>query len=216
MSGESERVAEAPLKPGEEWANALTHGLAALSALIAGGYMVRAAASSGTALVIACLVYAGCVFGTFLFSSLSHAIHRQPMLNTLRAWDQAMIYTMIAGTYTPIAVVYATESSRAPLLAALWIAAGTGFARKVAMKHRVNTMQPLSYLMLGWLPVIPLFRHVPTPLLWSMGIGGVLYTVGVAFLMNDGRMRYMHAVWHLFVILAAVCHFAGIMWYVVL
>jgi hemolysin III len=178
--------------------------------------MVTAAASTdNSALVIACMAYAWSAFGTFLFSSLSHAIHRQPMLNTLRAWDQAMIYTMIAGTYTPIVVVYAPEWIRTPLVTAIWIAAISGFVQKVVLRHRVNGIETLSYLLLGWLPAIPLYGRVPTPLLWSMGMGGILYTVGVVFLMNDFRMRYMHAIWHLFVVVAAACHFLGILWYVV-
>ncbi len=219
MSVESEAISEvmpeAPLKPGEEWANALTHGLAALVAFIAGGYMVTAATSISSGLVIACMTYAWAAFGTFLFSSLSHAIHRQPMLNTLRAWDQAMIYTMISGTYTPIIVVYAPNGVRGPLVAAIWIAAAAGFVHKVAFKHRINAIETLSYLLLGWLPAIPLVGNVPTELVWSMMIGGVLYTIGVACLMNDHRLRYMHAVWHVLVVLAAASHFVGIMWYVV-
>lgn len=217
VSAQTNVIPDAPLKPGEEWANVLTHGLAALCAFVAGGYMVAAAASTeNSALVIACMAYAWSAFGTFLFSSLSHAIHRQPMLNTLRSWDQAMIYTMISGTYTPIIVVYAPESIRGPLVAAVWIAAVAGFVQKVFVRHRINGIETLSYLLLGWLPAIPLFGQVPTGLLWAMAVGGVIYTIGVVFLMNDGRMRYMHAAWHVFVVIAAACHFLGILWYVVL
>ncbi len=216
MSLDSDAIDEAPIRHGEEWANALTHGLAALAAFIAGGYMVTVAASDSSALVIACMAYAWSVFGTFLFSSLSHAIHTQPMLNTLRAWDQAMIYTMIAGTYTPISVVYAPDSVRTPMIAAMWIAAAAGFLAKVAVRHRINAIGTISYLLLGWLPAIPLVTRVPLALGGLMALGGVIYTIGVVFLINDNRFPYLHAVWHLMVVLAAVCHFVGIMWYVVL
>ena len=126
-----------------------------------------------------------------------------------------MIYTMITGTYTPIAFQYATDGARIPLLLAIWIAAIAGFLTKVAMQHRVNSISTVSYLLLGWLPAIPLAGHVPSALVWSMAIGGVLYSIGVVFLMNDGKFRYAHAVWHLFVMSAAVCHYLGILWYVI-
>ena len=204
-----------PLQPDQEWANALTHAIAAVCAIILGIYMVSVALPIGVGLAIACAAYAASVLGTFTFSTLSHVIRRQPLLNQMRAWDQAMIYTMISGTYTPIAYRYATESAQAPLLIAIWVAATLGFVAKVAMKHRINSIGTVSYLLLGWLPAIPLVNHVPSELAWWMVGGGVFYTIGVVFLMNDSKMRYLHAVWHLLVMTAAACHFVGILKYVV-
>ncbi len=206
-------LAGTPVKPDEEWANALTHFIATISALGLGGYLIAAAMNSGTGLTIACLAYVASVVGTFLCSTLSHTILRQPWLNQLRAWDQAMIYLMIAGTYTPIAFRFAPDSTRTYLLIALWGAALSGFITKVALKHRINSIGTVSYLLLGWLPAIPLAGHVPGALVTQMIIGGVLYSVGVAFLMNDSKFRYAHAVWHLFVMSAATCHWYGIIQY---
>ncbi len=205
----------APLQPDQEWANALTHATGAVGSLLIGSYLVAVASDKEMGLAIACGVYVASVFGTFLFSTLSHCIFRQPALNTLRAWDQAMIYTMISGTYTPIAYAYASDDVRMPLLAAIWAAAAIGFLGKVALRHRINSSGTISYLMLGWLPAIPLAGRVPSPLAWSMIAGGVLYTVGVVFLINDRRVRYMHAAWHISVMTAACCHYLGILRYVV-
>ena len=213
---ESELYGGAPIKADQEWANALTHAVAAAVSVVAGVYLVIIAAPIQTGLAVACAAYMLSVTATFLFSSLSHVIHRQPTLNTLRAWDQALIYTMISGTYTPIIYVYAPDQVRAPLLAAIWIAAFVGFVHKVAIRHRINSIGTLSYVLLGWLPAIPLVGSVPSPLAWCMAAGGVIYTLGVLCLINDSRVRYMHAVWHLFVIAAAMCHFFGILFYVVL
>ena len=177
-----------PLQPDQEWANALTHGIATVGALVVGSYMVSVAASKESGLGIACAAYVASVVGTFLFSTLSHIVRRQPLLNTMRAWDQAMIYTMISGTYTPIIYAIATE----------WIASlrcwrQSGLRRppvslgKVALRHRINSIGTISYLMLGWLPALPLVGHVPAAVVWSMVAGGVLYTAGVVFLMNDAK-----------------------------
>lgn len=204
-----------PLKPDQEWANALTHGIACLGTICLGSYMVLVALPYGRGITIACIVYATSVFATFGFSTLSHIVRRQPMLNKMRAWDQAMIYAMISGTYTPIVYRYASESTRVALLAAIWVAAMVGIVGKLLFRHRINSIGTLSYLLLGWLPAIPLATQVPRDLAWWMVAGGVLYTIGVVFLLNDSKLRYLHAVWHLAVMAAAVAHFLGIMYYVV-
>jgi hemolysin III len=102
-----------------------------------------------------------------------------------------------------------------PLLAAIWVAAVCGILGKLALRHRINSIGAISYLLLGWLPSIPLMGHVPSELAWMMLGGGVLYTIGVAILMNDNKLRYMHAAWHLSVMTAASCHYLGILRYVV-
>ena len=142
----------------------------------------------------------------YLFNAIT-LVRPSPLLIQLRAWDQAVIYTMIAGTYTPLIYQFADDSVRLWLLGAVWIAAGYGFLGKVALKHRVNSISTVTYLALGWLPVIPLIGRVPRTVVMWMFIGGVLYTVGVAFLVNDRKVRYMHVVWHLFVIMAALAHY---------
>jgi len=204
-----------PLQHDQEWANALTHALATAGTLVVGSHMVMLAAAKSNGLAIACGVYVASVFVTFLFSTLSHIILRQPALNTLRAWDQAMIYAMISGTYTPIAYQYASESAQVPLLVAIWIAAAIGILAKLVFRHRINSIGAISYLLLGWLPAIPLAGHVPSVLAWLMLAGGVTYTVGVVLLMNDRKVRYMHAAWHICVITAAGCHYLGILRFVV-
>jgi hemolysin III len=209
-------IQEAPLQPDQEWANALTHGIAAVAAGLLGAFLVSSCLPTQPGLAAACGAYSLSVFGTFLFSTLSHLIHRQPLLNTLRAFDQAMIYMMISGTYTPIIYRFASDSTRDPLLWAIWVAALAGFFKKVAIRYRINSIGTYTYLLLGWLPAIPLASQVPSELVGWMLAGGLLYTIGVIFLMNDRRMRYLHAVWHLFVMLAAACHYYGILRYVVL
>ncbi|WP_147868052.1 PAQR family membrane homeostasis protein TrhA [Stieleria maiorica] len=215
MNAPSPPHGNAPVRPDEEWANALTHGVAALSALLLGGWLVLDALPDNPGLAFACGAYIASVFATFSFSALSHTILKQPLLDTLRAWDQAMIYAMISGTYTPIIYRHAPDAVRVPLLTAIWVAAFAGIAGKLLLRHRVNNVATVSYLLLGWLPAIPLYGNVPSGLGWGMLLGGVLYTLGVIVLLNDSKLKYLHVVWHLFVISAALCHFMAIWWYVV-
>ena len=199
-----------PLQPDQEWANALTHGIAAAATMLAGGSLMLHASGKSTGFVIACGVYITSVLGTFVFSTLSHTIRTQPLLNTMRAWDQAMIYTMIAGTYTPLVYCYIDDPLRVWILTAMWVAAGLGFASKVALRHRVNASGTISYLLLGYLPAIPLAVQVPWNIGAMMVLGGMWYTIGVPMLVHDGRLRYLHAGWHMSVVVAASIHFVGI------
>lgn len=198
---------DAPLKPDQEWANALSHAIASLISIALGCSLVGAAWDLGMGMVIACTAYAISATGTFVSSTLSHAIHRQPWLNTFRAWDQAMIYLMITGTYTPIVAAHAPDNTRAILMTLIWIAALAGFASKVAMRHRINSISTVSYLLLGWFPAVPLIGQVPSQLAWGMLGGGLLYSIGVVFLINDAKVRYFHVVWHGFVMAAAFTHY---------
>ncbi len=204
-----------PVQAEQEWANAWTHGIAAVLTLGFGGWMTVAAAGQETGLGIAVGAYIATVFGTFACSTLSHCIFVQPWLNRFRAWDQAMIYLMITGTYTPIVYGCAGEELRRWLLAAIWVAAVVGFVSKTILQHRINSIGTVSYLLLGWLPAIPLAGRVPSGLGYAMLIGGVLYSLGVVVLVNDKRIPYLHALWHLFVMAAAAVHMLGIYRYVI-
>lgn len=205
------KMPAAPLKPDEEWANALSHGIATAASCVLTVWLVWQASQVGPGIALASAAYGATVIGTFLSSTLSHSIHRQPWLNRFRAWDQAMIYLMITGTYTPIIAAHAPPLIRFWLLPAIWIAALMGFASKVALLHRVNSISTVSYLLLGWLPAIPLYGHVPATLGLGMLAGGVMYSIGVIFLMNDQRVRYFHVTWHGFVMMAALIHYRVIL-----
>jgi len=208
-----------PVRPDQERVNAITHALATAVWLAVGVWLVMRAMASGTdgrvGLAVACSVYVATVVGTFLCSTLSHVFLTPPWLERFRAWDQAFIYLMIVGTYTPIAWVYALPTHRPWLIGGMWLFALAGFLKKVAWRHRVERINVIGYLALGWIPAIPLIREVPMELAGTMLLGGVLYTVGVVFLMNDHRVRFLHAAWHLFVLSASLVHAVGIAWYVV-
>jgi len=210
-------VCHAPLILDEEWANAATHGLAALLWTFGAVVMARAAASQSLMTVICCLLFVGSAIAVFTASALSHhLVHDPRLLRRLRAWDQGLIYVMISGTYTPLIWQFAAESVRLPLLIGIWVAAGIGFHTKVFVEHRVNSIGTISYLLLGWVPAMGLAGRVPGAVLFWMAAGGILYTLGVALLINDRRVRYLHAGWHLFVFMAASCHFWAIYRYVAL
>lgn len=199
----------------EERANALTHGAAAVVGVIAAIIMSRACYDRPWMTWFCCLSFVISTTSVFAASALSHYWISEPrVLRRLRAWDQGLIYAMIAGTYAPLIWRYADESFRIPLLLSIWVAALFGFGSKVLVEHRVNSISLTTYLLLGWLPAFWLFTKVPTGLLFCMISGGAAYVVGVFFLMNDRRIKYLHVAWHLCVVAGSVMHFLGVYCYV--
>ncbi|QEG41115.1 hemolysin-III related [Roseimaritima ulvae] len=198
----------------DEWANTLTHAAACMVAVVGLLLMIWLVIDKPWGLQLACLSYMASVVAVFLFSTLSHAVYEPYRRARMRAWDQGTIYLMISGTYTPFAWSYG-GSWQVPLLIFLWLMAGLGFASKVLFKHRVHGIGTTTYLLLGWAPALVLGPQVPLGCLAYMAAGGIIYSLGVVFLVLDQRRRFFHAVWHLFVLTAATVHYVAIVKYVV-
>ena len=129
-----------------------------------------------------------------------------------------MIFLLIAGTYTPVALTYLRGGGWWVLHAAIWGNALFGFISKAAFAHRVQLTQVsiTLYVVLGWLPVLftpLLIGVVPGRLLLWFLCGGLAYMAGTVFFIFDHRIRYFHAAWHLMVVVGSVCHFVGILLY---
>lgn len=203
----------------EEPINAVTHGLGLLLSVGGAGWLCTAAAESGNLTRIAsCSVYAASLIAVYLFSTLSHSFETRPLpRRVFRALDQAFIYFLIVGTYTPIALEYLHGGLNTTLLSAMWVVALLGFLTKTVWRHRIDSISTASYLVLGWLPVLSVptaWLNMPMPAIWLFVAGGLCYTIGVAFLLYDTRVRHFHAVWHLLVMAGSAFHFVAISRYV--
>ena len=199
-----------PIQPDQEWANALTHWIAAIGWTAGGVWLVWQTAGVSAGLALAVGVYVATAVGTFVASACSHTYLTQPWLTRFRAIDQAMIYLMIVGTYTPIVAAFGRPSLQTGVMTTMWIAAAVGFVSKAVYQHRVNDIATWPYLALGWFPAVALVGTVPWDMVGYMFAGGVVYSLGVAVLMNDAAMRYLHVVWHLLVMTASVVHAVGV------
>jgi hemolysin III len=203
----------------DEFVNAATHALGFI--LAAAGAMTMAsglAAQPDSALALGCGLYLASLMAVFAMSTLSHCAPAPRWKPFFRRLDQGCIYLLIVATYTPFSLHYLRGGPWSVLLAVMWIVAIVGFVLKVFFAHRVETVSLVSYLLLGWIPVIALpefLRAMPAAAIGSMFLGGVCYTAGTIFLTLDERVRHFHAVWHLFVIAGSACHFFGILVFVV-
>jgi hemolysin III len=130
----------------------------------------------------------------------------------LRRLDHAAIFLMIAGTYTPFALVAIGGGRGWSLIGFVWAGSLAGMVLKLGWPHRFERASIVAYLALGWalLGALPaMLERVPTGALVLLGAGGVLYSAGIAFHIAR-RMPFQNEAWHLCVVAAAGCHFAAV------
>lgn len=194
------------LSPADERANTATHALGFLLSLLAGFIFWHATSTHELGMRICCGVFCLSMAVVYLFSTLSHAVHQPSLRNRLRAWDQGTIYGLIAGTYSPFIWQCSPSGFRWAIMSAVWIAAGLGFYSKVLSTYRINAISTVTYVLLGWLPAIPLLDQTPwASCVWMIG-GGLFYTAGIALLVRGKQIRYAHAAWHCMVMLGSASH----------
>jgi hemolysin III len=151
-------------------------------------------------------------------STLYHAIASPRFKHALKIFDHCAIYLLIAGTYTPFLLVNLGGGWGWSLLGVIWGLAMVGILLKFWFVDHFKIFSTVVYLAMGWLAIIavkPLLLHVSTPGIAWLVAGGLMYTVGVAFFAAP-RLRYSHAIWHVFVMAGSVCHYIAVLLAVVL
>lgn len=130
----------------------------------------------------------------------------------LRRADHALIYLMIAGTYTPLVALVGSGARAYVLLALVWVVAAIGIGLKLLRPGRYDRLSIALYLILGWSGLLAyesVIAALQPTALWLLAIGGVLYSVGVIFHIWR-RLPFQNAIWHAFVLAAMACHYATI------
>lgn len=196
--------------PAEERANALSHGLATLLALVALPAAAGEAAEARQPLQQAGLaVFFGSMVLMYLVSTVYHLLPVGPAKRVLRRWDHALIFVFMAGSFTPFALLGQHHGDGPGPLASVWVLALAGMALKLAGRLRHRLTSTLLYLAFGWLAVwvaMPVLGRLSGEGLALLVAGGAAYLVGCGFFLLDHRLRYSHFVWHLFVVAGSLCH----------
>jgi hemolysin III len=202
---------------GEELAHSLTHGIGLLLGIAALILMVVFAAQRGTAItVVSCSVYGVTLVVLYASSMLYHALPPGRGKRVFGILDHAAIFLLIAGTYTPFALVTLNGGWGWSLFGVIWGLAIGGIVLEAISGGRMRRMQLLLYLVMGWGIVgaaRPLLRELPTAGLVLLLSGGLAYTLGVIFFV--WKRPFHHAVWHVFVLGGSICHFFAVLLYVV-
>jgi len=180
--------------------------------------LVAFASLNGTTMVIvsSAIFGASLIFG-YSFSTLYHAVTNEKAKQIFRKFDHASIYFLIAGTYTPIALVVLKGSWGWSIFAIIWIVAIFGIVVEFIAPTRFKKLSLLLYILMGWLIVIAtkqLIANMEIGGLWLLLAGGLSYTVGVIFYVVK-KIPYNHAIWHLFVLGGSICHYFMVLFYVI-
>lgn len=194
----------------EEIANAISHGLGLLLS-VAGltGLLILAISEGSASKIVSYSVYGTSLIAMFLASTLYHAISHQQTKKIFKLLDHCAIYLLIAGTYTPLLAISIQGWMGYTLLAVIWTLAAIGIGFKLKFGSKYKFVSLASYLGMGF--VCLAFINTLYDALNGVGfnllvIGGLLYASGVFFYVQK-KILFNHAIWHLFVLAGAACHY---------
>lgn len=202
-----------PSMPAEERANTLTHGFGAVLSVLAGAVLVTIAARGGDAWqIVSAAVFSAALLVLYAASTVYHAVQHHKAKARLEIVDHAAIFVLIAGTYTPFTLISLRGAWGWSLFGVIWGLALIGVVAKLFLTGRFSRLSTLIYLLMGWLvvvAVVPMTQALPlATLLWLL-VGGLAYSLGTVFYHNE-RLRYAHAIWHLFVLGGSACHVVAV------
>lgn len=207
----------APYSLAEELANAISHGLGALLSVAGSTLLVIYAAIDGDASRIASFsVYGATLVVLFLASTLYHAIYHEKAKKVLKIVDHCAIYLLIAGTYTPLMALSLQGTLGYTMLAIIWGLAAIGIGFKVVFGTKYKMISLITYLGMGFISLFIIQRLNEALALGGMVLlatGGAVYASGVYFYVQK-KIPFNHAIWHLFVLGGASCHFFMMVFYV--
>jgi hemolysin III len=203
---------------GEEIANSVAHGIGAALSIAALVVLVVLSLNTGDCVSVASFsIYGATLVVLYLSSTMYHSIANEKAKIVFRYMDHISIYLLIAGTYTPVALVLLGGVWGWTLFGIIWGLAATGIVFKVLCFGRHEWVSLSIYVLMGWVAVVaakPLMEVMPFGMFLWLLAGGLFYTLGVIFYVIE-KVKYFHFIWHLFVMAGSVSHFFGIVFYLV-
>ena len=203
---------------GEEIAHGLTHGVGIVLAIAGLCVLVTFSALYGTAVhVVASSIFGASMIVLYTASTLYHSLPMPETKRIMRVVDHASIYLLIAGTYTPFTLVTLEGAWGWSLFGVVWGLAIAGIIFKLFFTGRFDRLSVAIYVAMGWCGLVaikPMMAALPTLGLWLLVAGGLAYTGGVIFYLLE-RMRYHHAIWHLFVMAGSTLHYFVVLFFVI-
>lgn len=203
---------------GEELISSISHGVGA---------------GLGVAALILCVsvsnthnniwgVVSSWIFGISLIilysmSCIYHGLKPNNAKRLMRIFDHCTIFLLIAGTYTPFTLVSLRSTVGWPLFGIVWGAAIIGIILNAIDMEKFKVVSMVCYLAMGWVIIFafkPLLKVVPTGGIWLLLAGGISYTVGAVVYGIGSKIKYMHSIWHFFVLGGSILHFLCIYMYV--
>ncbi len=203
---------------GEEIANSVTHGVGAALAIAALVLLiVKSVTDGGGILLASSLIYGISLLIEYLMSTLYHALAPEKAKRVFKVLDHSCIYILIAGTYTPYCLITLWPTWGLALAIIIWVMAVVGVAFEAFWTFRPRWVSAVIYVIMGWCIVafVPTLFSVMDPVgFWLLVAGGISYTVGAVFYLFK-KVKFMHSIFHVFVLAGSVLQFFSIFFYVI-
>lgn len=198
--------------------NSITHLVGTALAVSGSAWLITRAALDGDPWkIVSASLFGSMLVALYAISTLYHSIRADRAKSVLRRLDRCAIYLLITGTYTPFALVSLRDWLGWSMFGIIWALGILGIVR--AWRYRGTADRDLwLYLLMGWLGIfaaVPLAGKLGAGGLAWIAAGGLLYTAGVVFFINDTRWRHAHGIWHLCVLGGSSAHFVAVLRYVV-
>ncbi len=197
-----------------EMINSFIHAAGILFGIVCLPFLVRNLDKNAPALnVTGVIIYALCFLMVFISSTVYHGIKRSRIKEIWKIIDHVSIYFLIAGTYTSFILIFVYNSFGLTLLVILWGLTFLGIIFKIFYTGRFDVFSTFIYLLMGWMLFADshtFFKNIPPAIVNLIMAGGILYSVGVVFYLWE-KYTYHHVIWHVFVLAAAICHYAAVM-----
>ncbi len=201
----------------EEKTNIISHAIGLFLSVVALVLLVIRAGLYGNGWhIVSVSIFGASLISLYAASTFYHSAKDATLRARLRIIDHATIYVLIAGTYTPFTLISLNGSVGWVIFGVSWAMAITGIVLKLFFTGKYNVLSTLMYVFMGWIIVFaikPLISSLSTEGLTWLFAGGVAYTTG-AILYSIKKVKFNHAIFHLFVLMGSFCHFVSVYFYV--
>lgn len=203
--------------PLEEKINIYSHATGLIFSIAALALLVVRASLYGNAWhIVSFSIFGASLIILYAASTSYHSAKKETIRRRLKINDHASIYVLIAGTYTPFTLVTLNGVLGWVIFGISWGLALTGIILKMFFTGKFSLLSTLMYILMGWAIIFaikPLIHNFSAEGLFWLTTGGVAYTVG-AIIYSIKKIKFNHAVFHMFVLLGSICHFVAVYFYV--
>lgn len=197
--------------------NGISHLIGTLLAIVGLVILVVMASQEGDPRkIVSFSLYGATLVVLYLVSTLYHSVKGRAKA-ILQKCDHSAIYLLIAGSYTPFCLVTLKGAWGWSLFGVSWGLALFGIIQELTLGKKTRVLSMILYVVMGWLVVValpPLIHALPKGGMMWLAAGGILYSIGIYWFLNDEKIRHGHGIWHMFVLAGSICQFVSVVRYV--
>lgn len=182
--------------------------------------LIKAVGTLDVYKVVSAAAYGACLIVLYVGSTIYHSVPQPKTKAVLQKIDHCAIYLLIAGSYTPFTLVTLQGAWGWSLFGVSWGLALFGIIQELTISRRSEKrlLSLILYVLMGWLVLVaiyPLVKTLPPEGMFWLVLGGLLYSAGIYWFINDTKIKHGHGIWHLFVLGGSLAQFVCVYFYVI-